>query len=120
LEGGVGALSNILKVPSFPKSLRKQKNPKRLNPHGKCLTSEEFTQNRLKVAKEEEDKFNEKQEKKQKKAELAKSKREARIQVQFEKKLALENRKKKLLQPTSLVKRQATFITPLLKPVMHG
>ena len=122
LEGGVEALASILKVPSFRKSLRKPKNPKRLNPHGKCLTLEEFTKHRLNATKEEEDKFNAKEEKKREKAELAKSKREAKIQVQVEKKkLALEYKTKKLLQPsTLLVKKQVAFIPPLVKPKVHG
>ena len=118
-----GGLSSILKIPSYPCSTRrKPKNPKRLNPHGKCLTSEEFTLNRLKATKEEEDNFYEKEEKKKKRADLAMAKKEAKIQQQLEKKMAIEAKKivAKSHQLPMLTKKRATFIAPVLKSSMHG
>ncbi len=101
---------------------RKPKNPKRLNPHGKCLTSEEFTMNRLKAAKEEEDVFNEKEQKKQARKDLAKAKKEAKIQQQLEKKLATEGNKpiKKIKELSLPTKKRATFVPPIVKSNVHG
>jgi hypothetical protein len=118
-----GALSNILKIPSYPCSTRrKPKYPKRLNPHGKCLTSEEFTLNRLKAAKEEEENFSVKEDKKKKRANLARAKKEAKIQQQLEKKMATQV-KRTISKPHQFpmpTKKRATFVAPLVKPNMHG
>ena len=118
-----GVLSSILKIPSYPSSMkRKPKNPKRLDLHGKCFTSQEFTLNRLKAAKEEEDIFYEKEEKKKRRTELAKAKKEAKIQQQLEKKLATKA-KKTITKPHELsmpTKKGATFVPPIVKSNVHN
>jgi hypothetical protein len=111
-----GDLSGILKIPCFPKALgKKPKNPKLLNPHGKCLTSQDFTLQRQKAEKEAQDKFNEEVEKRHartartkarkdekiKRTALAKSKKDDKIQNQLRKK------------GNGPAKRRA-FVTPLL------
>ena len=112
-----------MKIPSYMCSTRrKPKNPKRLNPHGKCFTSEEFILNRLKAAKEEEDSFYEKQEKKKERADVAKAKKDAKIQQQLEKKLAMEV-KKTMTKPHQFPmfpKKTATFVAPIIKPNVHS
>ena len=130
-------LSNILKIPSFPKaSRRKPKNPRRLDPHGKCLTSQKYTLERERVAKELEDEFNKQDEKKQRRTSLAKAKKDEKIRKQLEKeKVAelkkkgkkecpMENKVEKKQQmrlksqqhPTVMhVKKRASFVTPLVK-----
>ena len=131
-------LSNILKIPSFPKaSRRKPKNPKRLNPRGKCLTSQTYTLERQRVANELEDEFNKQEEKKQRRADLAKAKNDEKIQKQLEKEKVAELKKKEKQEcptenkvekkqemrlksqqrPTVVFakKKRASFVTPLAK-----
>lgn len=126
-----------MKIPSFPKaSRRKPKNPKRLNPHGKCLTSQTYTLERQRIANELEDEFNKQEEKKQRKADLAKAKNDEKIRKQLEKEKVAEMKKKEKQEcptknkverkqemrlqsqerPTILfAKKRASFVTPLAK-----
>lgn len=118
-----GVLSSIRKIPSYPHSVRrKPENPKRLNPHGKCLTFEEFTLNRLKATKEQEDVLYEKEEQKKRRANLAKAQKEAKIQQQLEKKLA-PKAKNIVTKPIGLPmppKKRAPFVPPIVKSNVHG
>jgi hypothetical protein len=106
----VKELSGILKIPSFLHVKKKPPNPKKLNPHGRCLTSQEFTLERERASKEIIDNLKAKDEAKKKKLdEKAKKKMEKKKESEL---------KKKAKQGASVgphTKKRLAFVTPLMK-----
>jgi len=75
-----------LKIPQGACSTRrKPKNPKRLNPHGKCLTLEEFTLNRLKPQKKKRTVFMRNRKKRRKEQMLPRPKKMQKFNNNFRK-----------------------------------